>query len=244
MSRPDIRVHADLEAVADAACEHVCNRAWACVQERGRFTLALSGGSTPRALYQRLARHPELPWDHIELCFGDERAVPPDDPSSNARMTAEALTQHSFVPAGRVHRIRGELPAAEAARDYEQTLRSVFGTSAGFPRFDLVLLGLGPDGHTASLFPHTAALAEDKAWVVANMGRNPAVERVTLTFPVLNAAAELLFLVAGADKNWALTQVLESDAAVSDIPARGIAPTNGSTTFLVDRAALGSLRTD
>ncbi|MDB4987029.1 MAG: 6-phosphogluconolactonase [Myxococcaceae bacterium] len=241
MSKPDVRILPDLAAVADAACEHVCNRAWAAVQERGRFTLALSGGSTPRALYQRLATHPELPWDHMELCFGDERAVPPDDPSSNARMVAEMLTHHSFVPAGRVHRMRGELPAAQAASDYEQTLRSVFGTSAGFPRFDLVLLGLGPDGHTASLFPHSTGQLEHKAWVVANMGTNPAVERITLTYPVLNAAVELLFLVVGADKAWALSQVLESQAPVAAIPARGIQPTDGAVTLLVDRAAASSL---
>ena len=239
MTKYDVRVFADLDAVADAACAHVCNRAWAAVQARGRFTLALSGGSTPRALYKRLALHPELPWDHIELCFGDERAVPPDDPSSNARMVAEALTQHGFVPAGRVHRMHGELPAVAAAASYAQTLRSVFGQSAGFPRFDLVLLGLGPDGHTASLFPHTAALCEDKAWVVASPGKNPETERITVTFPVLNAAAEVLFLVAGADKRWALSQVLQGTSEISDIPARGVRPADGSVTFLVDRAAAG-----
>jgi 6-phosphogluconolactonase len=236
-------VFADPSAVAEAACQHLCNRASAAVQEHGRFTIALSGGSTPRALYALLARHPELPWDHIELCFGDERAVPPDVPSSNARMAAETLTHHSFVPAGRVHRIRGELPAREAAAEYEQTLRSVFGSNVSFPRFDLVLLGLGPDGHTASLFPHTPALREDRAWVVTNPGKNPPTERITLTYPVLNAAAELLFLVAGADKAWALSQVLaggSSPEELADIPARGIRPLDGSVSFLVDRAAAGS----
>lgn len=235
-----VRVLADLDAVADAACEHLCNRAWACVQERGRFTVALSGGSTPRALYTRLAKHPELPWDHMELCFGDERAVPPGDPSSNAHMVADTLTRHGFVPAGRVHRIRSELPPTVAATDYEQTLRSVFGASAAVPRFDLVLLGLGPDGHTASLFPHTAALREDRAWVVASPGKNPDIERITFTFPVLNAATEVLFLVAGAEKHWALTEVLRGTSEISDIPACGIEPRDGSVTFLVDRAAAGA----
>jgi 6-phosphogluconolactonase len=242
-SRPDLQVFADPAAVAAAACERICNRAWAAVQEHGRFTLALSGGSTPKALYQLLAQHPELPWDHMELCFGDERTVPPDHPDSNARMAAEALTHHPFVPAGRVHRMRGELPPEEAAADYEQTLRSVFGranaqqTGHGFPRFDLVLLGLGADGHTASLFPHTRALHEQTRWVVANPVDKLATERLTLTYPVLNAAAEVLFLIAGQDKTWALGELLDQTGPIEDIPSRGIAPTDGSLTLLLDQAA-------
>lgn len=241
MEEPEIQVYATLDALADAACERVCNRAWSCVQEHGRFTLALSGGSTPRALYTRLAQHPELPWDQIELCFGDERTVPPDHPDSNARMAAETLTEQSFVPAGRVHRMRGELPPLEAAADYERTLRSVFGTHAGFPRFDMVLLGLGPDGHTASLFPHTPALTERHAWVLANPVEKLQTQRLTLSYPVLNAAAELLFLVAGADKAWALHEVLEGTASEQHVPARGIHPQNGRVAFLVDGAAASAL---
>ena len=209
------------------------------IEERGRFTLALSGGSTPRALYELLAQRSDLPWSQIELCFGDERAVPPDDPASNARMVHETLTQRPFVPPERVHRIRGELPAAEAARDYEQRLRQLF-PGAAAARFDLILLGLGADGHTASLFPDSPALAETRAWVAANRIEALNTERITLTFPVLNAAAHVLFLVAGADKTHALNELLAGSAPVSVIPARGVQPNSGTLTFFVDEAAAGS----
>jgi 6-phosphogluconolactonase len=241
MGSPEVQVVDDAAALADTAARSVHDRAWAAVQARGRFTIALSGGSTPKALYRRLASGPPLPWDKVELCFGDERPVGPDDPQSNARMVREALTGHPFIPPDKVHRIEGELPAAEAASRYEQTLRRLFPGTTTFPRFDLVLLGLGPDGHTASLFPHSAALGEQNAWVVANWVEKFHTRRITLTYPVLNAAAEVLFLVSGADKIWALKQVLEGDARVEDVPARGIRPVSGRLTFLVDRAAAAGL---
>jgi 6-phosphogluconolactonase len=237
MGSPEVQVVEDAAALADTAARWVHDRAWAAVQARGRFTIALSGGSTPKALYRRLASGPPLPWDKVELCFGDERPVGPDDPQSNARMVREALSGHPFIPPDKVHRIEGELPAAEAASRYEQTLRRLFPGTTTFPRFDLVLLGLGPDGHTASLFPHSAALGEQNAWVVANWVEKFGTHRITLTYPVLNAAAEVLFLVSGADKSWALKQVLQGDARVEDVPARGIRPVSGRLTFLVDRAA-------
>jgi 6-phosphogluconolactonase len=241
MGSPDVQVAEDAAALAATAARWVHDRAWAAAQARGRFTIALSGGSTPKALYRRLASGPPLPWDKTELCFGDERPVGPDDPQSNARMVREALTGHPFVPPKKVHRIEGELPAAEAASRYEQTLRRLFPGTTTFPRFDLVLLGLGPDGHTASLFPHSPALGERNAWVVANWVEKFHTHRITLTYPVLNAAAEILFLVSGADKGWALKQVLQRDALVEDVPARGIQPVSGRLMFLVDRAAAAGL---
>ena len=241
MAGPTLRVLDSLDAVARAAAQWVHDRAWAAVNARGRFTLALSGGNTPRALYRRMAGGPRLPWDRTVFCFGDERNVPPDNAESNARMARETLTGQPFVNQSSVYRIKGELPAAEAAADYEQTLRKLFPGTTGFPSFDLVLLGLGPDGHTASLFPHSAALTERTRWVVANWVEKLHTDRITMTFPVLNAAAEVLFLVVGEDKAWALREVLRGSAPVAEIPARGIVPTAGKVTFLVDRAAAAGL---
>jgi len=228
-------------ALADTAAKWIHDRAWEVAGARGRFTLALSGGTTPRLLYARLAAGPRLPWERMEICFGDERAVPPDSPESNYRMVKDTLLRAPGLPPERVHRIRAELPPVEAAREYEQTLRKLFAGTTTFPRFDLILLGLGPDGHTASLFPHTAGLVERQAWVLANWVEKLESHRLSFSFPVLNAATEVLFLVAGADKTWALHEVLQGGATVQDVPARGVQPTAGALTFLVDRAAAAGL---
>jgi 6-phosphogluconolactonase len=238
---PTLRVLDSLDAVARTAAHWIHDRAWAAANARGRFTLALSGGNTPRALYRAMADGPRLPWDRMVFCFGDERNVPPDNPESNARMARQTLTGQPFVNQSSVYRIKGELPAEEAAADYEQTLRALFPGTTTFPSFDLVLLGLGPDGHTASLFPYSAALAERSRWVVANWVEKLRTKRITLTFPVLNAASEVIFLVAGEDKAWALKEVLRGHAPVTEIPARGVIPTSGRVTFLVDRAAAAEL---
>jgi 6-phosphogluconolactonase len=241
MGTPRLRVVDNPKALADAAAKWVHDRAWEVASAKGRFTLALSGGNTPRALYTRLAAGPRLPWEQMEICFGDERPVPPDDPDSNYRMVKETLLKAPGLSPERVHRIRAELPPVEAAHDYEQTLRKLFPAAASFPRFDLVLLGLGPDGHTASLFPHTPGLAEKQAWVIANWVERLGTHRLSFTYPVLDAAAEVLFLVSGADKEWALHEVLQGGASVQDVPARGVRPTQGALTFLVDRAAAAGL---
>ncbi|HZJ54528.1 MAG TPA: 6-phosphogluconolactonase [Myxococcaceae bacterium] len=241
MPGPTLRVLDSLDAVARTAAQWVHDRAWAAANARGRFTLALSGGNTPRALYRAMADGPRLPWDRVVFCFGDERNVPPDHPESNARMARQTLTGQPFVNQSSVYRIKGELPAEEAAADYEQTLRTLFPGTTTFPSFDLVLLGLGPDGHTASLFPYSPALAERTRWVAANWVEKLRTQRITLTFPVLNAASEVLFLVAGEDKTWALREALRGKAPVTEIPARGIVPVSGRLTFLVDRAAAAGL---
>jgi len=223
---PQLRVLESPDAVTRTAAQWVHDRAWAAANARGRFTLALSGGNTPRALYRQMAAGPRLPWDRTVFCFGDERNVPPDNPESNFRMAREALIDQPFV---------------NQSADYEQTLRKLFPSGASFPSFDLVLLGLGPDGHTASLFPRSPALSEQKRWVAGNWVEKFKTHRITLTFPVLNAAAEVLFLVVGEDKAWALRNVLRGKAPVEEIPARGIVPTSGRLTFLVDRAAAAGL---
>lgn len=236
----NLRILPDATQLASAACAHVLSSAQAAIAARGRFTLVLTGGSTPKLLYQQLAQHAELAWDKVEILFGDERAVPLDHPDSNAGMAREALTAQPFIPAERVHRMRGELPAREAASDYQTTLQRLF-PGDGLPRFDLLLLGLGTDGHIASLFPHSRALEEAHAWVTDNWVEKLAAERITLTYPVLNAAADTLFLVAGADKAWAVREALEGHAAPTDVPVRGIQPRAGKLTFMVDQAAAAEL---
>lgn len=232
----ELRVFADLTELAAAAADAFAQQARASVAARTRFTVALSGGNTPRALYARLAERHELPWRQIELWFGDERAVPIADPASNAGMVRTSLGEH-----GRdIERILGELSPERAAADYEQRLRLRFAHDGAWPRFDLVLLGLGADGHTASLFPHAPALSESAAWVSTHPGP-PAPPRITLTLPVLNNARAVLFLVAGADKTDALRRVLAAQGDAQEVPARAVAPSAGTLSFYVDRAAAGEL---
>ncbi len=184
-----------------------------------------------------------LPWDRMFFFWGDERHVPPTDVDSNYRMADEAMLSKVPVPAGNVFRIPTENPdAAAAAEAYEQTLRKFFALEPGaIPRFDLILLGLGPDGHTASLFPGTAALHEKSRLVVANWVEKLKTSRLSFTFPVLNAAACVAFLVSGTDKAPALHSVLESDAPGEQYPAKLVHPTNGKLLWLIDRAAASQL---
>ena len=214
----------DRAALARAAAEEVVRLAAEAVDGRGTFTLALAGGSTPAALYRLLA-DPGAPyrdrvrWPAVHAFFGDERAVPPDHPDSNYRMARSALLDQ--VALASVHRIRGELGAVAAAREYEAELRAHFG-SAGFPAFDLMLLGLGADGHTASLFPGSPALLERSRWAADAPGPPPARSRVTLTAPVLEAARAVLFLVAGADKAGALRRWVKPRPGEEPVPAARI----------------------
>jgi 6-phosphogluconolactonase len=228
------------ELFAAAAGEFVAQAASA-VAARGRFTVALSGGSTPRRLFALLATRPEIPWDRIAFFWGDERRVPPDHPESNYRMAQEAMLARVPVRPEQVFRIRGEEkdPAA-AAREYEQCLQDFFHLSPGeLPRFDLVLLGLGPDGHTASLFPGTTALAERHRLVVANWVERFKTFRITFTFPVLNHAASVMFVASGKDKAATLRDVLENPSA--GLPSQGVRPSQGRLIWLVDEAAAGAL---
>jgi 6-phosphogluconolactonase len=223
------------------AAEEFCAQAVAAVAERGKFTVALSGGSTPRSLYQLLASgaFPKLPWDRTYFFFGDERHVPPDNPESNYRMANEAML--SKAPAQNVFRIPAEMKDADAAAGaYEQTLRKFFSLTPGeLPRFDLILLGLGPDGHTASLFPGSSALNENKRLVVANWVEKFKTHRITFTYPVLNHATCVMFLASGADKAGILREVLENPQA--DLPSQRVHPVDGRLVWLVDRAAAADL---
>jgi 6-phosphogluconolactonase len=230
-----------------AAAEEVVRAANDAVAERGRFTIALSGGSTPRNLFNLLATNARnvLPWDHMFFFFGDERHVPPTDPESNYRMADESLLSKVPVPAGNVFRIAAENPdAAAAAEAYEKTLQKFFALQPGqFPVFDLILLGMGPDGHTASLFPNTAGLQEKSRLVIANWVEKFKTSRISLTLPVLNAARCVTFLVSGTDKAQALRAVLEGDAPGEQYPSKLVRPTDGKLIWLIDRAAASELST-
>ena len=229
-----------------AAAEEVVRTANEAVVERGRFTIALAGGSTPRSLYTLLATgaRSSLPWDRMFFFWGDERHVPPTDPESNYRMAEETLLSKVPVGSANVFRIPAENPDAAAAADaYQQTLRKFFNLQSGeFPRFDLILLGMGPDGHAASLFPGTAVLQEKSRLVVANWVEKFKTYRITLTLPVLNAARCVTFLVSGTEKAAALRAVLEVDASGEQYPSKLVRPGDGKLIWLVDRAAASELK--
>ncbi|KAB2833348.1 MAG: 6-phosphogluconolactonase [Candidatus Brocadia sp.] len=228
-----------------AAQEFVC-LADEAIRARGFFTVALSGGSTPRGLYMQLAcddYREQVSWSHVHLFWGDERCVPPDHPESNYRMACEALINRVPIPKENIYRIPAEREdRARAAMEYEQTLKAFFHLDAGaFPRFDLILLGMGDDGHTASLFPFTSALDETSRIVLVNYIEKLGVYRFTLTVPAMNQAREVIFLISGASKAPVLREVLEDDYQPQRFPSQFIQPVNGRLLFIVDREAAGKL---
>jgi 6-phosphogluconolactonase len=230
-----------LEVLANPAAlaEHVA--AWLVARaaaSRHSFSLALSGGSTPKLLYQTLAMPPwrdRMPWARVHLFWGDERFVPPDDPDSNQRMAREAMVAQVPIPPGNVHPVPVDGTPEDAARRYEAELRTFAAERPGGPLFDVQLLGLGPDGHTASLFPGTPALAERRAWVVAVVGAR-AEPRITLTYPALDDSAAVAFLVSGAEKRAILRRLLDGDTTM---PAAALRP-KGPVTVFADQAAIGA----
>jgi 6-phosphogluconolactonase len=228
-----------------AAAEEVIRSATDAVAKRGRFTIALSGGSTPRNLYTLIAANASatLPWSQMFFFWGDERHVPPDSPDSNYRMAKESLLSKVPIPPANIFPVPAENPdAAQVAEVYEQTLRKFFAVASGeFPRFDLILLGMGPDGHTASLFPETAALQEKSRLVVANWVEKLGGSRITFTLPLLNSARCVAFLVSGTDKAAALHEVLEGNAPADKYPSRLVQPNEGKLIWFVDRAAASEL---
>jgi 6-phosphogluconolactonase len=231
-----VLVHDNPEELAAAAARDFAGRAEEAIGASGRFAVALAGGSTPEATYEKLARDyaDRLDWGRVHVFFGDERTVPPDHEDSNYRRARETLL--SRVAVRSVHRMRGELSPAEAAESYEEELRGFFGTD-GPPRLDLILLGIGEDGHTASLFPETSALEVTDRWVVANPVLKLETTRLTLTIPVINTARAVNFLVAGEGKAGALQEILEGDADPRAYPAKFVRPESGDLTWIVDRAA-------
>ena len=230
-----------------AAAEEILRAAADAIAQRGRFTIALSGGSTPRNLYTLIAANASasLPWDQMFFFWGDERHVPLNDPDSNYRMAKETLLSKVHIPPANIFPVPADNPdAAAAAQAYEDTLRKFFALAAGeFPKFDLILLGMGPDGHMASLFPETAALQEKSRLVVANWVEKLNNSRITFTLPVLNAARCVAFLVSGADKAAVLHEVLEGKAPGEKYPSKLVRPSAGKLIWFVDRAAASDLST-
>ena len=243
----EVRILADANSIAQTAAAEFLEAARQAVSEKGSFSVALAGGSTPKALYGLLATNPllqaKVPWSKIQFFFGDERHVPPTDEESNFRMAEEAMLGKAPVDPKQVHRIKGEKRnASQAAEEYEQDLRASFRLQAGeFPRFDLVLLGMGPEGHTASLFPGTKALKEERRLVVSNWVGKFYTDRITLTPPVLNNAARVIFMVHGEEKAPALKAVLEGPYEPEQLPAQIIQPKQGKVLWLVDPSAASML---
>jgi 6-phosphogluconolactonase len=244
----DVRIVTDGAAIAKRVAQLLLEIATKAVSQKGSFDLVLSGGSTPKTHYSLLvsdlALHSQLPWDKMHVFFGDERHVGPDDPQSNYHMAAEAMFSKAPLKPEQVFRMKGEYPEAEqAAKEYEQAIREHFKLADGqFPRFDLVLLGMGSEGHVASLFPGTKALHENRRIVVHNWVGKVLMDRVTLTAPAINNAANVICMVTGAEKAQALAAVLEHVYEPDQLPAQLIQPTNGHLLWLVDTAA-GSLLT-
>jgi 6-phosphogluconolactonase len=236
----ELRVYGDAEQLAQAAAELFVTLAAESIKARGRFRVALSGGSTPRRVYQLLAGDEfkrRLEWDRVDLFWGDERYVGADDRESNYRMTAEALLLHVPIPPANVHRVPTEInPASAAASSYEEDLRECFHETSSVPQFDLIYLGLGANGHTASLFPHTATLREQSRLVIADFVDEVKMWRITMTVPLLNHGRTVAFLVEGNQKAEVLRDVLLGPPDPERLPAQLIVP-QGKLLWMTDEAA-------
>jgi 6-phosphogluconolactonase len=246
MSQESRQVYPDADALAKAAGLEILRLAQEAVGERGIFTLALAGGSTPRKLYSLLGSDPDFrdfPWSETHLFFGDERHVPPNHLDSNYNMVSTTLLKSGLVAESNVHRVRAEMADANmAALNYDVDVHSFFtpGMRTGtetLPHFDVILLGMGPDGHTASLFPGTKALEEKDRWVVANWVEKFNSARITFTYPVINAARTVLLLVAGADKTDMMHEVLVSHKGEEVYPVQRVKPVDGNKVWMLDKAA-------
>jgi len=240
----ELKVFDDLDELARAGAEEITRSAEEAIAARGRFTIALSGGDTPKPVFRLLAKEPRIDWDRVHVFWGDDRHVPPNHPESNFGMAMDTLLSKVSIPLDNVHRMRTEKADAErAAEEYAWTLRSAFDLEEGeWPRFDLVLMGIGEDGHTASLFPGSEAVRERSRLAVAPWVSSLGTFRISLTAPVFNHAALALFLVSGEKKAEALKAVLEGDFQPDRFPAQIIRPQDGKLLWLVDRAAARGLR--
>ncbi len=234
---------ADLHAVTRVAEEMFIGLAAKCIKERGKFTVALAGGSTPEPLYEALGSEKNqgrVDWEKVHLFWGDERHVPSDHPDSNYGMVRQALLEKVVIPEDNVHRVPAELDVHEAATVYEADLRAFF--DGAWPRFDLVLLGMGEDGHTASLFPHSDGLKEEQRWFIANYAPKRETWRLTLTKNAINAARQIVVLVSGQLKAEMLAEVSKGLYEPESKPIQYISPTDGELHWLVDDEAGAKLK--
>ena len=245
---PTIEVLDDATSLALRAADLFREEVRARLESAGRFTVALSGGSTPRRLYRILssADGPPMPWERIHLFWGDERHLPPDHADSNYRMVKESLLNLAPIPESNIHRIPAERSSAEeAAREYEAELRRFFSPGSGaIPSLDLVLLGLGADGHTASLFPGSTLAADDEHLVTAGFIEAMNAHRISLTFPVINASGAVVFLVSGRSKAEPVKRILAEDPSAADLPAARVRPESGRLVWLLDHDAASLLNGD
>jgi 6-phosphogluconolactonase len=243
----EYRVYDGPDALAHAAAEHFLEQVQKNVSAKGRARIAVSGGSTPKRTFSLLADPQQkflraMPWEKLELFFVDERTVPPTDKDSNYRMTREAMLNKVPLKSEQVFRIEGELPPEEAAARYESTLRNQFKLEgAEVPRFDVLALGMGDDGHTASIFPHTSGIHEMSHLVYANQVPQKDTWRVTLTWPVINEAGDVFFLIGDKDKANPLHRVLQGPYDPETLPSQLIQPKNGKLLFLLDQDAAALL---
>jgi 6-phosphogluconolactonase len=243
---PNLQVFAGASDVARAAALRFIEIAQESIAAHGRFSVALAGGSTPKRIYELLAGEElsdQLDWSKVHIFFGDERCVPPDDAESNYRMANEALLSRVSLPEQNVHRMRGEGDAVANARLYEDELRGFF-DGEDWPQFDLIMLGMGDDGHTASLFPETRALDVQAAWVTANWVEKFDTFRVTLTVPAINHARHVMFIITGASKAERLQEVLYGAHEPQRLPSQLIQPHEGALAWFLDEAAAKQLRKD
>ena len=236
-----LRIYPSVGDLQDACAEQVA-QALKSTSDGQTMTIALSGGSTPRRMHEILAQRPHIDWSRVHVFWGDERTVPPDHEESNFRMAKESLLDRVSIPENQIHRMAGEKDPDVAAQEYEQKIGAVFGVRPpNMPRFDVVLLGMGADGHTASLFPGTDALKVHDHYAVANHVPQQNTDRLTLTFPVLNSARLVIFMVAGADKADAVQRCLEGS---KDVPPAGqVQPADGQCRWLLDSEAATRLTT-
>jgi 6-phosphogluconolactonase len=236
----------DAEHLYRTAAAQFVTLARAAAQDARHFAVALSGGSTPKGLYTLLAApeyREQIPWSRVHLFWGDERCVPPDHPESNYRMVQESLLTRINIPQGNVHRMAGEKDPEIAAAHYEQELSNFFQLSEGvLPCFDLILLGMGEDGHTASLFPGSEAVRDMKHVVATVYVEKPGHHRLTLTLPVLNSGGQIVFLVSGRSKAPILREILGANSVSSTLPAAQVQPVNGQLTWLVTQDAAAELQ--
>lgn len=247
MSTASIFIASDEAAFLKKAATLLMESTVAAVEARGRATWALSGGTTPKKLFQLLSEpyyNERLPWPQLHLFWGDERCVAPEHADSNYRMVREALLSKVAIPEANVHRIPAEMtPVIDGARAYDQALKIFFKHERPFPAFDVMLLGMGDDGHTASLFPGSSALEENEKWVASTYVEKFSANRITLTYPVINNARRILFLCAGEGKSAVLKEVLRTGTPIR-FPAQRVQATNGELIWLLDQAAASKLAPD
>jgi 6-phosphogluconolactonase len=240
--RPIIRILPDLDALGRVGADLFVECAAESARRRGRFLAALSGGSTPLGVYRELARRPGIDWTRAHLFWGDERCVPPDDPGSSYGQARRALLEHVPIPEGNVHRVESTLEPEEAAEDYARRLGRLADPPLAWPRFDFVLLGMGDDGHTASLFPGSPVEVTTPTLAVTAHYQDRPARRVTLTPQVFNSARRIVFLVSGVSKAGTLANVLFGGYHPENLPAQRVQPTDGEVIWLVDAAAGSQLK--